>query len=96
VVPILTSYSSTCNVWFDFSSTKRRSFGDVAPTIETSDYEWLADDLLRTSIPDVPTAATASRQIEDVNAYRMIKLSVADKLWDDENSLEVPLNDVRE
>jgi hypothetical protein len=96
MVPILTSYSSTCNVCFDFSSTKRRSFGDVAPTIEASDYEWLADDLLHTSISDVPTAATASRQVEDVNAYRMIKLSVADKLRDDGESLEVPLNDVRE
>ncbi|KAL5374992.1 hypothetical protein PMIN02_012127 [Paraphaeosphaeria minitans] len=46
---------NACNAWFDVSSMKCRAFSDVASSIETSDYEWLAADLLCNPILNVFT-----------------------------------------
>lgn len=73
---------------------KRRTFSDVASIIETSEYEWLADDLLSISAPSAYKGKGQSYRIDDTGAYKNIKLSTEDRVWNDEKSLESDLHDV--
>jgi hypothetical protein len=91
---LLITSSCACNVWFDFSPTKRKSFGDVASIIETSEYEWLADDLLATSAINAWDGESQLYHIDDTVAYKNVKLSTQDIAYGAGESLERALQDV--
>jgi hypothetical protein len=91
---LLITSSCACNVWFDFSPTKRKSFSDVASIIETSEYEWLADDLLSTSAINACDGESQLYHIDDTGAYKNVKLSTQDRAYDAGESLERALQDV--
>ena len=87
-----------CNVCFDMSPKKRKSFGDVARTLEASDFEWLADDLvmMSSSPSDSHIYHGTPIRVEDTWAYKNVRLSIQDKVEADEVTLEVDIQNVSE
>lgn len=88
--------SSKCNVWYDISSKKRKSFSDVARLFEESEYYWLANDVVEmstTKSSSHPTEGTSCHR-EDPLIYKNVRLSIEDPIRDEEGALKDSLDDV--
>src|SRR2546421_10294500 len=78
------------------SPQKRKSFADVARTVEDSDFVWLADDMAAGSLPqsDSRIFDRMSSGVEEIAAYRNVRLSAEDMIGGGEDTLEDILQDV--